>query len=252
MTLRELANSRSGYADFLTDKTLLKTLVDDPFYQFTPSQLIRYGTSKPLLFRPGTSFHYAHTNLVILGEALQKITGQSVARMMQLRIMNRLRLRNTQIPSTPEIQQPVQHAFDRERGVFEDSTYFSPSWASHSGVITSNVYDVAAFQRALGSGKLVSRAAFAQQLAPTNAGNRPMRPDLYYGMGVLVAKTWIIQHAQVSGYDVVMGYLPSRDLTIVVSTAIGVNTKVKKSSAVTIFYDAAAFLAPDHPLPAQM
>lgn len=249
VTLGMLGNSRSGYGDYLADKRVLKVFEDNPFQPFTPGELITYAMAQPMAFKPGTGFHYAHTNLVILGEALQKITGRSISQLMQERIIAPLHLRDTQIPSTAAIPQPVQHAFSRDRGVYEESTYFDPSWATFSGTITSNIHDVAVFQRALGKGVLLSKAAFAAQLAPTNAGSGPMTKNLYYGLGVIVADTWIMQHARVSGYDVVMAYLPSRDLTIVVSTAIGSTSTLKTGYSASIFKDAARFLAPQRPIP---
>lgn len=100
-----------------------------------------------------------------------------------------------------------------------------------------------------GTGALLSKAAFAAQLAPTNAGSGPMTKNLYYGVGVLVVDTWILQHARVSGCDVVMAYLPSRDLTIVVSTAIGPTSTSKAGYSASIFKDAAKYLAPQWPIP---
>lgn len=249
VTLEMLADSRSGYADYLSDPRVQKIFEQDPFQPFTADQLVADAMSQPMVFTPGTGFHYAHTNLVVLGLALQKITGESVAQLVQERIISRLGLTNTQIPMSADIQAPVQHAFSRDRGVYEDSTYFDPSWALFSGTITSDLHDVAVFQRALGTGSLLSKAGFAAQLSSINAGSGPMTKQLYYGLGVIVANTWILQHARVSGYDVVMAYLPSRDLTIVVSTALGVPSTAKSGYSASIFKDAAHALAPEHPIP---
>jgi len=249
VTLRMLANSRSGYGDYLNDTRVSKSFEDNPFQHFTADQLIQYGTAQPMAFKPGTGFHYAHTNLVILGAALQKITGESVAQLVRERITAPLDLHDTEVPSTPEIQQPVQHAFSRDRGVYEESTYFDPSWASYSGVITSDVHDLAVFQRAIGKGTLLSKAGFAAQLATSNVGSGPMTRKLYYGLGVIVANTWILQHARVSGYDVVMAYLPATDLTIVVSSALGPTSTAKAGYSAAIFKDMARYLAPNWSIP---
>jgi D-alanyl-D-alanine carboxypeptidase len=250
VTLRMLGNSRSGYGDFLADKTFQKSLEENPFQTFTQDQLIEIAMKRPMTFAPGTGFHYAHTNAVLLGAALQHITGKSVAVLMQERIIGPLHLHETQIPASSAVQEPVQHVFTRERGPYEDSTYWDPSWAMYSGTITSTIHDVAVMQRAFGSGALVSKAAFAAMVAPTNAGSPPQTQNLYYGLGVIVGNTWILQHAQVDGSDVVMGYLPARDLTIVVSTAIGPQSAARAGGySLSFFKDAAAYLAPERPLP---
>jgi D-alanyl-D-alanine carboxypeptidase len=249
VTLGMLANSRSGYPDYLANPKVQEIFNKNPFQPFTAAQLIDYAMAQPMVFKPGSGFHYAHTNLVVLGLALEKITGKSVAQLIQERIVSRLGLQDTQIPTAADIQWPVQHAYSRDRGVYEDSTYFHPSWAMYSGTITSSLHDVALFQRALGTHSFVSKAAFAAQLAPTNASSGPMTKEFYYGLGVIVANTWIVQHARVSGYDVVMAYLPSRDLTIVVSATIGPASTAKNGYSAAIFKNAAKLLAPEHPIP---
>jgi D-alanyl-D-alanine carboxypeptidase len=251
VTLGMLADSRSGYPDYLANPHMQEILNKNPFHSFTATQLINYAFVQPMASKPGSAFHSAHTNLVVLGLALEKITGKSVAQLIQERFVTRLDLHDTQIPTSADIAWPVQHAYSHDRGVFEDSTYFNPSWAMYSGTITSNLRDVALFQRALGTHSFVSKAAFAAQLAPTNAGSGPMTQQLYYGLGVIVANSWIVQHARVSGYDVVMAYLPSRDLTIVVSTTIGPANTAKNGDSAAVFKDAAKLLAPERPIPKQ-
>jgi D-alanyl-D-alanine carboxypeptidase len=253
VTLRMLANSRSGYGDFLADKTFQKTLEENPFQTFTQDQLIEIGMKQPMAFEPGTGFHYAHTNAVLLGAVLERITGKPVAALMQDHIIGPLRLRETEIPVSAAIREPVQHVFTRERGPYEDSTYWDPSWAVNSGTIASTIDEVAVMQRAFGSGALLSKTAFAAMMEPTNAGSPPQSRNLYFGLGVIVGNTWILQHAQVDGSDVAMGYLRARDLTIVVSTAIGPRSApLARGYSLSFLKDAAAYLAPERPIPPEL
>jgi D-alanyl-D-alanine carboxypeptidase len=249
VTLAMLADSRSGYGDYLDDPRVQHVFATNPFQPFTTQQLVTYAMAQRMAFKPGTSFHYAHTNLVLLGLALEKITGKPVSQLIQERIISRLGLHDTQIPASADIQAPVQHAFSMDRGFYEDSTYFDPSWALFSGTITSDLHDVAVFQRALGTHSLLSQSGLAQQLATVNVGSGPMTKQFYYGLGVIVADGWILQHARVSGYDVVMAYLPVRDLTIVVSTALGPRSTAKGGYSATVFKDAVKLLAPERPMP---
>ena len=42
-----------------------------------PEEILTYAhLDRPLLYQPGTNWNYAHTNFVILGMALDKITGR--------------------------------------------------------------------------------------------------------------------------------------------------------------------------------
>ena len=140
--------------------------------------------------------------------------------------------------------------FSRDRGFFEDSTFFNPSWAINSGTIVTTIGDVAVMQRAFGSGALLSKAGLAEILAPTNVGTPPFTKNFYFALGVLVGNTWILNRASVAGSDVIMAYLPARDLTIVVSTAYSAaSIPSAKGPGVKFLHDVAGYLAPERPIP---
>ena len=80
VTLGQLAQMTSGYVDYVLGNPEVDALLyADPFRQWTPEELLATVTSKPLFYAPGTNWNYAHTNYVILGLALEKITGQDDA-----------------------------------------------------------------------------------------------------------------------------------------------------------------------------
>jgi CubicO group peptidase (beta-lactamase class C family) len=55
ITLKNLANMTSGYADYVYQPELTHALYLDPFRQWSSDELIRIGTSKPMMFEPGTN-----------------------------------------------------------------------------------------------------------------------------------------------------------------------------------------------------
>jgi len=127
----------------------------EPFRQWTTDEILASVTSKPLLYAPGTNWNYAHTNYVILGLALEKITGKKMQDVLQEKVLGPLGLTNTTDPGTPAIPEPALHAFTSERrsqlGIpaatpfYEESTYWNPSWTiTHGAIQTSNIFDVAA------------------------------------------------------------------------------------------------------------
>jgi D-alanyl-D-alanine carboxypeptidase len=148
VTLRMLGNNRSGYGDYLTDAEFFKRLTDDPFHDFPAGELIAIGMRQKMTVRPGAGFFYAHTNAVLLGAVLQRISGRSVAQLFEDYVAKPLHLGQTVIPDSADVADPAQHVFYRDRGPFEDSTFWNPSWASFSGTIVSTIADVAAMLRA--------------------------------------------------------------------------------------------------------
>ena len=103
--------------------------------------------------RPGTNWSYSHANFVLEGEALEKITGVPLDQLLKKRVLEPLGLDNTFINAKPPIPDPV-HAFTSERGTYEESTFWNPSWTTaHGAILTQNVCDLATSARAIGSGQ---------------------------------------------------------------------------------------------------
>ena len=140
VTIKMLANSTSGYADYVYTPTVSGGIYTDPFRQWTTAELITIGTSAARLFPPGTNFAYSHTNFAILGTVLEKAGGAPLSELMSRYIFGPMRLTQTQGSDTPQIPEPVLHTFSSERrealkippGIpfYEDSTFWNPSWTA--------------------------------------------------------------------------------------------------------------------------
>jgi CubicO group peptidase (beta-lactamase class C family) len=169
VTLGQLAQMTSGYTDYVIgNEEVDAMLYTDPFRQWTPEELLKTVTSKPLLYPPGTNWNYAHTNYLILGLALEKITGKKMQDVLQEKVLGPLGLTNTTDPGTPAIPEPALHAFTSERrsqlGIpaatpfYEESTYWNPSWTiTHGAIQTTNIFDVTETAVGIGTGKLLSQ-----------------------------------------------------------------------------------------------
>lgn len=255
VTLRMLASLTSGYPDFLFGNAVVPAAIyADPFRQWQPQELLNGAFTLPIVCDPGACFHYAHTNFVILSKVLRKVTGHSVGRLMHRRIFRPIGLKETEISAYPQIPAPVLNAFDAERGVYENSTYWSPSSTIGNGTImTSTVGDIAKGARAVGTGKGISKRSLSEMMAPvpTTTPSPLFNQDLYYGLGMIVSYGWLLQNPQLFGFGAVMGYLPSRRLSIVVTTTMGPSAAERLTNEGVnfnqdLFTELADYLAPDH------
>jgi CubicO group peptidase (beta-lactamase class C family) len=94
VTLGQLAQMTSGYTDYVIGNEEVDTqLYADPFRQWTTEEILASVMSKPLLYAPGTNWNYAHTNYVILGLALEKITGKKMQDVLQEKVLGPLATR---------------------------------------------------------------------------------------------------------------------------------------------------------------
>lgn len=220
ITLAMLANSTSGYADYVNLDVL--PLYEDVHRQWTQDELVEAALSQPMKCAPGTCFSYAHTNLVILGRVMAMASGRSVASLIRTGILEPLALHDTRSESTAFIPAPVLHAFSSDRGRYEDSTDWNPSWTIGDGAImTGTIPDVMRSAAAIATGRLISPKSFAQLLAPRTAGLPPMTAQRYYGLGILVSDGWVFQNPFFFGYSGLMAYLPAQKISIAVTTTLG-------------------------------
>jgi D-alanyl-D-alanine carboxypeptidase len=180
--------------------------------------------------------------------ALQKITGRPVATLMQDNILSPLGLHETASSSTADIPSPVLHAFDSERGLYEESTFWNPSWTLATGAImTSTIEDVRKSAIAIGEGTLLSPASHQEQIAPVSLISPPGQPKVYYGLGVGLTNSWVVQNPSFFGFNGAMAYLPSKKIAIAVTTALGEKSSPSTNYSYLIFQSIGKYLAPDHP-----
>jgi len=248
VTLRMLANCTSGYPDYVRSPTFSAEVLKNPFRQWRPQELIELGLATPLPYKPGTDWNYSHTNFVILGEILQQASGKSIGALLDQEIFQPLGLKETESLSTAALRAPVLHAFSMERGIYEDCTYWSPSWA-YPALMTSTLHDLGVLARALGTDKLLSEKARAEQIAPTTVGMGRFQKKLYYGLGIILLNGWLVQNPRINGYNLIFAHLPSRRLSVVIAATMGPKSAADVAYSTLIFKDIVKVLAPDTPIP---
>lgn len=248
VTLTMLINGTSGYADYVTDDGFIQSAYADPFRDWQPEELIAIGLARPAVCDPGTCWAYAHTNFVILGKVLEKASGRPLDELIRAGILEPLSLANTRSEQTARIPEPVLHAFDGERGYYEESTFWNPSWTLARGaVMTSNIADILKTASAIGTGVLVSPDSHTLALAPLTAQFEPWSEDSYYGFGFFTIHGWIAQNPSFAGYAATMAYLPPLELAIAVSVTLGEKAPVEGNLSTALLMEIAAYLAPEAP-----
>ncbi|GGY35708.1 hypothetical protein GCM10010299_47420 [Streptomyces tanashiensis] len=260
ITLRMLASNTTGLHDYVTDPAFVTELEAHPFRQWTPAQLLAYPYSHSFWYEPGKSWSYSHANYVLLVAALEKITGIRIDRLVRERVTGPLGMRDTRNNFTPDIPRRVLHAFTSDRGFYEESTFWNPSWTTAPGaVITTHICDLATSARAIGSGELLSHRSYRTLLNPGTVGlggasaTCPASICLkqteakHFGLGVIVVNGWVLQNPSFSGYAAIQAYLPSKRLAIAVS-ATKTATTPDGNMAEVVAQRIAAALAPNDPL----
>ena len=234
VTLGQLARMTAGYHDFEQDPKLTQMIYSNPFGVVTTQDQLRLALDEPLQFTPGTNWSYAHSNYVILGLALARITKLPLSVALSTMVLRPLGLRNTVASITAAIPPPVLHAFSPERQMFlgiapstrfdEDSTFWNPAWSlAHGAIETSDITDMTRTAIGIGTGRLLTRRSYRQMIDPHIGFGHPQKgcerctrlTRLYgYGIGVVVNGSWLLQNPLFGGYGAIESYLPSKRVSI--------------------------------------
>ena len=157
ITLLDLMNHVSGYHDYypldFVDRPMMKAIDAD--------ELIRRFASRPLDFEPGSRYSYSNTGFVILGRIVEKVSGQPLGRFLEDQIFTPLGLKHTFYE--PDAGQP---------GLAQGYTTFALTgpgkavpeakhWIAAAGAIYSTGSDLAAWDLALMTGKVLKPASYA-------------------------------------------------------------------------------------------
>jgi CubicO group peptidase (beta-lactamase class C family) len=250
VTLRMLADVTSGYPDWVQrNEPFQQLLFENPFRQWTSNELLHWAFTQPVGCTPGTCFQYAHTNFAILSQVIAKVTGEPVSKLMRERVLGPLGLDHTQVSRYPAMPGEALHAYTGERGVYEDDTFWSPSWTIGDGtVMTSPMADVVHGAREIGRGALISARSNAERIAPTSVGKIPkFTKHLYYALGITLANGWEFQNPFIDGYTGVSAYLKAQDISVgIVTTQLPRSSNNGVGNASILLGRLSDYLSPAH------
>jgi CubicO group peptidase (beta-lactamase class C family) len=242
VTLRMLANSTSGYADYVYTPEVLTSSSLTPNRQFDTDELIAIGTAQPMMFEPGTNWGYSHTNYAILGKVLATAGGQPLPELMDEYIVEPMGLQSTAPTLTTDIPPPVLHTWSSKRRAdlqipanlpfYEDSTFWNASWTTPTGALmTTDITDLTRTAEAVGSGELVSPMMYEAQAGKSLVGVgektgqcpvcAPLTENRSYGFALVLLGDWLTQTKSFGGSGASVGYLPEEKLAVAVITSLG-------------------------------
>ncbi|MFD4143973.1 serine hydrolase domain-containing protein [Streptomyces sp. NPDC058572] len=216
ITLRQLAEMRSGLFSYSQDPDFDEAFMSDPDRKFTPQQLLDYAFKHPPLFAPGQKFNYSNTNLILLGLVIEKVSGQPLGDFLQQQVIEPAGLRNTLFPKGTEFPEPHAQGYTMQtpNGEVANATNWDPSWAWAAGAIISDLQDLRRWAPILAKGTLLKPSTQRQRLRMLPTGY----PGTAYGLGIFTTNGWIGHNGSLPGYESVTVYLPSAKATLVILT----------------------------------
>jgi D-alanyl-D-alanine carboxypeptidase len=261
ITIRELAEMRSGLYSYSFDPGFNKTLDTQPKKAWTPQELLKIAFSHKPNFAPNTEYEYSNTNIVLLGVVIEKLTGETASEAFQERIFGPLKMTHSSLPEPSEWKIPGPHAQGYQFGTNVqtiesyavpkaeqaaaldgsllpiDYTDADPSWAWTAGGAISTPRELAIYAKALGTGKgLLSpkmQKVRLNSLRPVVPGDNTS--GVKYGIGLAQFAPGIVGHdGQVPGFSSFMAYDMNTDTTIILSANLSASPVTGENAAVEL------------------
>ncbi|MFD7837530.1 serine hydrolase domain-containing protein [Streptomyces sp. NPDC059761] len=248
VTLRQLAEMRSGLFDYTTDQKWLAGLRADPHRTYTPRQLVDVAFRHPPNFEPGAKWQYSNTNTVLLGMLIEKVSGQGLADYLREHVFAPLKLNDTSLPGDGAMPDPHAHGYTdfTPKGTVADATNWNPSWAWAAGAVISDLDDLHTWAPALADGRLLTHKTQAQRLRTL-----PIEgvPGASYGLGILDFNGWLGHNGELPGYETIAAQLPAEKATLVVLVNSDIDYRGKNLSGM-IGNAVTSIVTPGHLWPA--
>jgi CubicO group peptidase (beta-lactamase class C family) len=177
--VRHLLTHTSGLGDYPESFSLQR--------DYTEDELLKMITVQALAFGPGEKWSYSNLGYVTLGILIHKVSGEFWGDFLQQRVFAPVGMKHTRVVSEADIIPNRAAGYVLKNGALKNQQWVSPTVNNTAdGSLYFNVEDLAKWDEALETRKLISRASYEQMWTPVKLSNGTTVP---YGFGWGIAKT---------------------------------------------------------------
>ena len=185
VTLRQLLSHTSGLHDYLD---LPEDRIDE-FVQrpITYKELIARLAPLPLDFKPGSRWSYSNTGYLLLGRVIEIVSGETYRDYLQRHFFGPLHLTSTHTigdePRLANMAKGYRHA----HGALERGPTMDVSWAGAAGFLVTTLADLARWDVALESGRVIPPNAYREMATEATTKENG---GTGYGLGLFVGEAF--------------------------------------------------------------
>jgi D-alanyl-D-alanine carboxypeptidase len=177
VTLEQLLRHTSGIPDFSTSSAFQDALRASLLSAPPPAKLLSYVADEPLLFEPGSKYHYSNSDNIAIGLMVEAATGRSLETELGARVLAPLDLSATSLPSDAALPEPFLHGYDVEETPPEDvSELFAAGWTWAAGAVVASPSDANRFVRAYAAGAMIDTQTRTRQRTVVPGRSEPPGP----------------------------------------------------------------------------
>ena len=210
ITVRHLLTHTSGLTDYPPDFDLRRDYSEDELYQRIKPI--------PLAFQPGEKWAYSNLAYVMLGVLIHKLSGKFYGDFLKERVFQPLGMTTARVISEEDIVPNRAAGYRVVNGQLKNQSWVSPSLnTTADGALYLTVYDMAKWDAALYTEKLLKRASLEEMWTPVKLSDGKTHP---YGFGWalnVVRNHRLIEHGgSWQGFKSHIARYPDDKLTVVV------------------------------------
>ena len=210
-TVRQLLNHTSGIPNYTAVPAWPKRWAEE----MTADSLIAPTTNLPMDFAPGTKYRYDNQGYVLLGMIIERVTGKPWASDLMERFTIPLGMTSTRVCDATAIIPHRARGYDMQNATVINAPFFGFSQAFSAGSICSTVGDLARWNFALHTGKVVSARSYQLMTTPDGAAAASR-----YGFGLMIDTIGghpLIQHGgSIPGFATANGWVAGEELSVTV------------------------------------
>jgi CubicO group peptidase (beta-lactamase class C family) len=173
VTIRRLLTHTSGLRDYFGedgDPTI------DLHRGFTEDELVRGFAAQTMRFPTGEKWSYCNAGYVILGVVIHRVTGKFWLDFVKERIFDPLGMTSTRLISSDDIIMNRASGYQLLNGEWKNEPWVSPEWKTADGMLYTNVFDMAKWDAALYTEKLIKHSSLEQMWTPVKLNDGTTYP----------------------------------------------------------------------------
>jgi CubicO group peptidase (beta-lactamase class C family) len=213
VTIRRLLNHTAGVRNL---QDLGERYWNQSAASATPAELIELFKNEPLDFEPGTAYHYSNSGYILLGAAIESITGETYGDYVRHHLLDPLDLKHMTLPESLTILGHRVHPYWYNGTGFVNARYYDGSQGYAMGGIYSSAEDLARWTVALHHGLVLGPFFYQLMITPeTLLDGEPLSYGYGMEVGSIANQRHVYSHAGGGvGFISQALYVPEDDLAI--------------------------------------
>jgi D-alanyl-D-alanine carboxypeptidase len=223
ITIRHLLNHTAGIKSYTSLPNFFTTVRKD----YKPDELIGLVRDLPLEFEPGEKWSYNNTAYYLLGMVIEKVSGKSYGEFLEERIFKPAGMTTARVNHQFEIIPNRATGYEYRSNALLRSEFVSPTQPFAAGALVGTVLDLAKWDAALYTDKILPTSDRQEMWTPTKLNNGETSGYGYgWQLGDIRGHRYVAHGGGIHGFSTYILRFIEDKLTVVVLMNAGSNPEI--------------------------